>query len=84
MLKEIELIFLLYIAIISVISFIVCVYDKIAAKKFTKHRTRESTLLLLSALVQHRVISIPRACFGIYVLPCLLWIRICVICWRTM
>ena len=50
MLKEIELVFLLYIAIISVISFVVCVYDKIAAKKFTKHRTRESTLLLLSAI----------------------------------
>ena len=39
-----------YIAVISLISIIVCCYDKIAAKKFTKHRTRESTLLLLSAL----------------------------------
>ena len=50
MLKDIELIFLIYIAVVSVISFFVCVYDKIAAKKFTKHRTRESTLLWLSAL----------------------------------
>ena len=50
MLKDIELIFLIYIAAVSVISFFVCVYDKIAAKKFTKHRTRESTLLWLSAL----------------------------------
>ena len=39
-----------YFAAISLISIIVCCYDKIAAKKFTKHRTRESTLLLLSAL----------------------------------
>lgn len=50
MLTDIELIFLIYIAAVSVISFFVCVYDKIAAKKFTKHRTRESTLLWLSAL----------------------------------
>ena len=34
----------------SLVSVIVCVYDKIAAKKFTKHRTRESSLLILSAL----------------------------------
>ena len=44
------LIILAYLAIISLVSVIVCCYDKIAAKKFTKHRTRESTLLLLSAL----------------------------------
>jgi uncharacterized membrane protein YsdA (DUF1294 family) len=39
-----------YFIAISIISALVCCYDKIAAKKFTKHRTRESTLLLLSAL----------------------------------
>ena len=39
-----------YLALISVISIIVCIYDKIAAKKLPKHRTRESTLLLLSAI----------------------------------
>ena len=44
------LIILAYLAVISLVSVIVCCYDKIAAKKFTKHRTRESTLLLLSAL----------------------------------
>jgi uncharacterized membrane protein YsdA (DUF1294 family) len=44
------LILLAYIAIISLISVIVCCYDKIAAKKFTKHRTREATLLWLSVL----------------------------------
>ena len=44
------LVILAYIAIISLISIIVCCYDKIAAKKFTNHRTRHSTLLLLSAL----------------------------------
>ena len=43
-------IFLGYIAIISIISIIVCIYDKIAAKHNPKHRTREATLLLLSAL----------------------------------
>ncbi len=41
---------LAYIAIISVISVIVCCYDKFAAKHATKHRTRERSLLLLSAL----------------------------------
>lgn len=39
-----------YLAIISAISIIVCIYDKFAAKHLTKHRTRESSLLLLSAL----------------------------------
>ena len=34
----------------SLISIIVCIYDKIAAKHNPKHRTREATLLLLSAL----------------------------------
>ena len=44
------LIALVYLGVISLISMIVCVYDKIAAKHNPKHRTRESTLLLLSAL----------------------------------
>ena len=44
------LIILGYIAVISLVSVIVCCYDKIASKRFTQHRTRESTLLLLSAL----------------------------------
>ena len=39
-----------WLALISVISVIVCIYDKIAAKHNPRHRTRESTLLLLSAL----------------------------------
>lgn len=39
-----------YLALISVISIIVCCYDKIAAKRLPRHRTRERTLLLLSAL----------------------------------
>ena len=43
-------IFLAYIAVISIISIIVCIYDKIAAKHNPKHRTREATLLLLSAI----------------------------------
>ena len=41
---------LIYLVAISVVAFIVTVYDKIAAKKLPKHRTRERTLLLLSAL----------------------------------
>ena len=39
-----------WVSIISIISIIVCIYDKIAAKRNPRHRTRESTLLLLSAL----------------------------------
>lgn len=41
---------LIYFAAISLISIIICCYDKIAAKKLPKHRTRESTLLWLSAM----------------------------------
>ena len=40
----------LYWGVISLISVIVTCYDKIAAKKFPRHRTREKTLFLLSAL----------------------------------
>lgn len=47
--KPIEII-LLYVAVISIVSMIVCIYDKIASKHMTKHRTRESSLLLLSAI----------------------------------
>ena len=39
-----------YLLAISIVSIVVCIYDKIAAKHNPKHRTRESTLLLLSAL----------------------------------
>lgn len=39
-----------YLIVISVVSVIVCIYDKFAAKHATKHRTREATLLVLSAL----------------------------------
>lgn len=39
-----------YLALISLVSIIVCIYDKIAAKHNPKHRTRERTLLLLSAV----------------------------------
>ncbi len=46
----IKLIILGYLIAISVISIIVCIYDKWAAKHATKHRTREATLLILSAL----------------------------------
>ena len=44
------LIALIYLAAISLVSIIVCCYDKIAAKHLKRHRTREATLLLLSAL----------------------------------
>lgn len=40
----------IYLAAISLVSVIVCIYDKIAAKHNPRHRTRESTLLMLSAL----------------------------------
>ena len=41
---------LVYLAIISIVAVCVTVYDKWAAKKRPQERTRESTLLLLSAL----------------------------------
>ncbi len=41
---------LIYLGIISLISIVVCIYDKFAAKHNPRHRTREATLLLLSAL----------------------------------
>lgn len=47
---ELTIALCVYVAIISVISVIVCVYDKIAAKVAQRHRTREATLMLLSAL----------------------------------
>ena len=40
----------IYLIAISVIAIVVCIYDKIAAKHNPRHRTREATLLLLSAL----------------------------------
>ena len=40
----------LWVGTIALISVIVCVYDKIAAKALPRHRTPEKTLLLLSAL----------------------------------
>ena len=42
--------FLGYLVGISLLSIIVCIYDKIAAKRAKRHRTPEKTLLLLSAL----------------------------------
>ena len=39
-----------YLALISLVSIVVCIYDKIAAKHNPKHRNRERTLLALSAL----------------------------------
>ena len=42
--------FLGYLAAISLISIIVCIYDKYASKHRKRHRTPEKTLLLLSAL----------------------------------
>ena len=44
------IIFLIYLAVISIVSIIVCIYDKVAAKVAQRHRTREATLLILSAL----------------------------------
>ncbi len=41
---------IIYLCAISLVSITVCCYDKIAAKHNPKHRTREATLLLLSAL----------------------------------
>lgn len=48
--KIIILFVLVYLLIISLVAFSVTVYDKWAAVKRPQERTRESTLLLLSAL----------------------------------
>ena len=48
--KILILFFLAYLLIISVVAFVVTLYDKWAAVKRPQERTRESTLLLLSAL----------------------------------
>ena len=48
--EELILPLIIYLAVISVISVILTVYDKTAAKVAKKHRTRESVLLLFSAL----------------------------------
>lgn len=40
----------IYLLVISLISFIVTCYDKIAAKKLPEHRIPEATLFMLSAL----------------------------------
>lgn len=42
--------FLIYLGIISLVSIIICSYDKIAAKHATRHRIPEATLLWLSIL----------------------------------
>lgn len=42
--------FLVYLAVISVITAIVTFYDKKAAKKWTKHRVPEKILFLLAIL----------------------------------
>jgi len=40
----------IYLAVISLFSIILCLYDKFASKHIQRHRTREATLLLFSAL----------------------------------
>lgn len=39
---------LVYLAVISFYSAVICIYDKIAAKKRPRHRIRERTLILSS------------------------------------
>ena len=40
----------IYLAVISILSVITCIYDKLAAKVAKRHRTREAVLLGLSAI----------------------------------
>ena len=42
--------FLIYLGIISIISMVICCYDKIAAKYATRHRIREAPLFWLSII----------------------------------
>ena len=39
-----------WLALISLVSIVICIYDKIAAKKLPRHRTPERTLIMLSIL----------------------------------
>ena len=48
--ENLTLIVILWVGALSLVSFLVTVYDKWAAKHNPKHRTRENTLLLLSLL----------------------------------
>ena len=41
---------LLYFAVISLVSILLTVYDKIASKKFTKHRIAEKTLICVGIM----------------------------------
>ena len=41
---------IMYLIFISSLAFVVTVYDKIASKKLPEYRTRESSLLIISAL----------------------------------
>ena len=41
---------LIYLAVMSLISIVVCIYDKIASKHAKRHRTPEATLFGLSLL----------------------------------
>ena len=48
--QYIPLIVLGWLAVVSLVSIVICIYDKIAAKKLPKHRTPEKTLIMLSIL----------------------------------
>lgn len=48
--RELTIGLIIYVAVLSVVSIIVCIYDKLAAKIAKHHRTREAVLLALSAL----------------------------------
>ena len=44
------IVFLIWFSLISIVTVILYVYDKIAAKKNPRHRVREAVLLLVAAL----------------------------------
>ena len=48
--QYIPLIAIGWLAVVSLVSIVICIYDKIAAKKLPKHRTPEKTLIMLSIL----------------------------------
>ena len=48
--ENLTLIVILWVGALSLISFLVTVYDKWAAKHNPRHRTRENTLLFLSLI----------------------------------
>ena len=61
--KTVFLLLLIYLAVLSLISVLYCLYDKIAAKKLPKNRVPERVLFEVSALGGSLAMLISMLCF---------------------